>query len=152
MQALLALIGSIATGEASEALARARQSAMIYLVAAILLVLGLVFLLIAAFIALAREIGALQTSLWFGGGFFIIGLLVILLHRLAAKARARRIARQRQAEIKTVVSTAAVTLLPALLASRTGSIAILAPLAAALGYGVWKENSRRRPDVRSRQD
>ena len=152
MQVLLSLIGSIATGEATDALARARRAAATYLLAAILLVLGLVFLLIAAFIASAREIGALEASLWFGGGFLVVGLLIVLIHRLASKARARRIARKRQSEIKSVVSAAAVALVPALLASRTGSLAILAPLAATLGYGVWKENSRRRPHDRPHQD
>lgn len=152
MQVLLSLIGSIATGEATDALARARRAAATYLLAAILLVLGLVFLLIAAFIASARKIGALEASLWFGGGFLVVGLLIVLIHRLASKARARRIARKRQSEIKSVVSAAAVALVPALLASRTGSLAILAPLAATLGYGVWKENSRRRPHDRPHQD
>ena len=152
MQVLLSLIGAIATGEATDALARARRAAVIYLLAAILLTLGLVFLLIAAFVALAREIGALEASLWFGGGFLIVGFLLVLVHRLASKARARRIARKRQSEIKSVVGTAAVALVPALLASRTGSLAVLAPLAAVLGYGVWKENARRRPGSRPYED
>lgn len=152
MQALLALIGTIASGEASDAIARARRAAMVYGLAAIFLTLGLVFLLIAAFIALAREIGTLDTSLWFGGGFVVVALVIILIHRVVSKARTRRLARQRQAEIKSIVSTAAITLIPMLLASRTGSIAVLGPLAAALGYGVWKENARRTPSDKARED
>ena len=147
MQALLALVTSIATGEASDAVARARKAAVIYLVAGLFAVGGLVFLLVAAFIATAREIGALEAALWFGGGFLLLAVVIVVTHRIVSKARARRVAQRRNEEVKAVASAAAIALLPTLLASRTGSIALLAPVLGLLGYAVYRENTRPRPGV-----
>lgn len=144
MQALLALLGSIATGEAADAVGRAKRAAIAYAICGLLLAIGLFFLLIAAFLALAYEIGALKAALWFGGGFVVVAILILVIFRIVTRMRARRIAERRQTELRSVVSTAAIALVPAMLASRTGSIALLAPIAATLGYGVWKENARRK--------
>lgn len=145
MQAVLAVIGSIVSGEALDAVARARRAAAIYAVAGLLGVIGLVFLLIAAFLAVAREVGSVNAGLWFGGGFLAVALILVIVHKIRSGIRARRIARRRKDETRTIVSTAAVALLPALLASRTGSLALLVPAVGALAYAVYRENSARRP-------
>ena len=154
MASLLAVIGSIVSGEARDAVGRAQRAAMIYLVAGLLGLAGLIFLLIAAFIAVAREIGALPAALWFGGGFLGLAVVIVAVHRIAAGIRARKAALRRKEETRTIVGTAAVALLPALLASRTGSIALLAPAIAALAYAVYRENTASRrdpPDDRPQQ-
>lgn len=144
MQALLAVIGSIVSGEALDAVARARRAAIIYALAGLLGFAGLVFLLVAAFLATAREIGGVNAGLWFGGGFIALAVILVVIHKISAGIRARRIARRRKDETRTIVSTAAVALLPALLASRTGSIALLVPAVGALAYAVYRENAHRR--------
>lgn len=145
MQSLLALVTSIASGEALDAVARAKKAAVIYLIAGLLGAFGVIFLLVAGFIATAQEIGALEAALWFGGVFLGLAILIILSHRVVSSIRARRIAKRRNEEAKSIASAAAIALLPALLASRKGSIALVAPMIGLLSYAVYRENTRPGP-------
>ena len=141
MQALASLIGSIVSGEASDAIGRARRAAIIYLLAGLLVLSGAGFLIAAGYMAAAREIGALPAALWFGGGFILLALILLGADRLVARSRAKREARRRREETRAVVSAAAIALLPALLASsRARGLALVLPAVAALAYGVWREN------------
>lgn len=147
MQALASLIGSIVSGEASDAIGRARRAAIVYALSGVLVLCGAGFLVAAGYMALARKIGALPAALWFGSGFILLALILIGVDRLAARTRARREARRRREETRAVVSAAAVALLPALLASsRARGLALTLPAAAALAYGVWRENKPRGDD------
>ncbi len=143
MPALISLITAIVSGEASEAVAKARRAALVYALAGLLLLLGAGFLLAAGFIAVADEIGTLPATLWFGGGFILVALLLVAIDRLAARSRAKREAQRRREEARAIASAAAVALLPTLLASRARGLALIFPVAAALAYGVWRENAPR---------
>lgn len=141
MQPLASLIGSIISGETLEVIGRARRAAIIYAIAGLLFLCGAGFLVAAGFIAVAREIGTLPATLWFGGGFLVVAIALIVIDRLAARARTRRDAKRRREETRAVVSAATIALLPALLASsRVRGIGLVLPVAAALAYGVWREN------------
>lgn len=148
MQALVSLVAAIASGEALNAVARARRAALVYALAGLLLLVGVFFLLVAGFIATAREIGAIPAALWFGGGFVVLALLLVGIDRLAARSRAKRETKRRREEARAVASAAAVAILPTLLASRAGGLALIFPAAAALAYGVWRENAPRGRDDR----
>lgn len=142
---LSSLIASVVSGEASEAVGRARRAVILYALAGLLVLCGAGFLLGAAFVTVAREIGTVPAALWFGGGFVLLALLLIVGQRIAASAGARRAEKRRQAEMAAVASAAAFAILPTLLSSRQGRSAFLvAPLLAALGYAVWRENAPRR--------
>lgn len=144
MQALASLIGSIVSGEASEAVGRARRAAILYALAGLLVLTGAGFLVAAGYMTAARQIGALNASLWFGGGFIALALILIGVSRLASRARAASEAKRRREEKRAIVSAATLALLPAVLASsRTRGLALVVPAIAALAYGVWREN---RPD------
>jgi len=149
VQALASLIGAIVSGEASEAIGRARRTAMVYALAGLLLLCGAGFLVGAGFVAAAREIGTVAAALWFGGGFVVLALLLVGVDRLATRSRARREAQRRREEARAVASAAAIALLPTLLASRARGLALILPAAAALAYGVWRENT---PHDGDRQD
>lgn len=144
MQALVSVIAAIAAGEASEAVARARRAAMLYAAAALFLLVGAVFLLLAGFIVAARELGPVPAALWFGGGFILLGLILLAVKTIGGRARAKRDAKRRRDEARAVAGAAAVALLPTLLASRARGLALIFPAAAALAYGVWRENAPRR--------
>ena len=149
MQALVSLIAAIVSGEASEAVARARRTAIVYALAGLLALCGVGFLVGAGFVAAARVLGTVEAALWFGGGFVALALLLVAIDRLSARARAKREAQRRREEAKAVASAAALALLPTLLASRARGLALIFPAAAALAYGVWRENAPRdrgRPD------
>lgn len=147
MQALASLIGSVVSGEASDAIGRARRTALLYLIAGLLLLCGAGFLVAAGFMSVARQIGTLPASLWFGGGFVALALVLVFIDRLTMRARAANIARRRREETRAVASAATIALLPALLASsRARSIALGVPALAALAYGIWRENRPRGGD------
>jgi len=142
---LTTLITGLVSGEAAESLGRMRKALVMYIIAGVLLLCGVTFLLLAAFIAAARRFGAIEAALGFGGAFVLIALLVLLIHRLSARSKAKKAAHRRQSEMAAVASAAAVAALPTLLSSSKGrSAALLAPALAALGWAIWRENTRTR--------
>lgn len=143
---LASLIASVVSGEASDAVARTRRALVVYALAALLVLCGAGFLLAAGFVAIAREIGTVPAALWFGGGFVLLAVVVVAVHRISARVKARRAAARRQTEMKAVASAAALALLPTLLAGRGRSLVLIGPAVAALAYAVWRENASRKGD------
>lgn len=143
MQTLASLIASVVSGEASETVAAARRAAIVYALAGLFFLCGLGFLLGAGFMILAREIGTVAAALWTGGGFILVGLVVVLVQRISARARARQAARRRSSEVAALASAAAFAALPAMLAGRGRALALAGPLLAGLAYAVYRENRPR---------
>ena len=92
---LATLIASVLSGEATEALGRVRRKIVAYLIAGLLAACGVGFFIGAGTIALAREVGAVSAALWIGGAFVLIAVLVLIVHRIMTRVRARRVAFQR---------------------------------------------------------
>lgn len=141
MGALASLIASIVSGEASEAVARARRKAIVYLAAGLFCLCGVSFLIVAGFIAAAREIGAVESALAFAGGFIVVAFLLLGISSITAKARERRVARRRKSEARALAGAAAFAMLPTLLASRKAGLALVVPAVAALAWAVMRENT-----------
>ena len=139
----LSFLIALLTGEAAEAAARARKSAVDYALAALAAGFGFVFLMIAAFVFVAQnlEMGALATALIFGGAFVLLALLVLLYHRLTTGARVRRARLRRQRDMTKIMSSVAFAALPSLLARKGGFATLLIPALAALGYAIYRENA-----------
>lgn len=142
---LAPLITGVVTGEAAIAAKRAKAAVGAYAMAAILVLIGVGFLLVAAYVATARKIGPLDAALALGGGFLAVGLLIVLLHRIGAARRARRDAERRAREATAIGSATAAALVPALLGSRHGLTVLVLLGAAATGYTIFRENTRPRP-------
>ena len=68
MQALVSLIAAIVSGEASEAVARARRTAIVYALAGLLALCGAGFLVGAGFVAAARVLGTVEAA-WTATGW-----------------------------------------------------------------------------------
>ena len=145
MGALVSLISALASGEAMAALQRARMTAILYGLAAILALCGVGFLIGAAYVWLAARYGPLATSLGFGIGFLVVAGLILVAHKLTTRMRSRRRARRRQADMTAVGITAALALLPALAKSKGGLGAIVAPALAVVAYAIYRENAKPRP-------
>lgn len=79
---------------------------------------GLVFLLIAGFIALGDVVGPIYAALIFGGGFLLLALAVYLGSRIGESRHRREVVKKRRSsETGAFVTTAALTALPVLLRS-----------------------------------
>lgn len=144
---LARLVAAVTAGEFTAYLAGLRQRLIFYALAAIFALCGIGFFIGAGYIATERRIGGFYASIWFGVGFIILAILTFVILRIVSAARARRAARRRGADVRALAGTAAIALLPALL-SRS-PLLVLAPLAAVLGYGIYRENSGsdRDPDI-----
>lgn len=150
MQSLASLIASVVSGEASETVAAARRTAIAYALAGLFFLCGLGFLVGAGFVTLAREIGTVAAALWVGGGFIVVGLVVMAVHRIGARTRAKQAARRRHSEVAALASAAAFAALPAMLAGRGRALALAGPLLAGLAYAVYRENRPRTGEEHAR--
>lgn len=147
---LASLIASMATGEIMDAIRRARSAAVAYLLAGVAVLIGVGFLIAAAFSWIASIYGTVYTALGFGGVFILLAIIVIVAHRMSERSQ-KRLAQQRRAhDMKAMAQTAAMIIVPAIIA-RGGVGGLAAPLIALLGYGIYRENRprggtrRRRP-------
>jgi hypothetical protein len=138
---LASLIATFLSGEALDAVRRARATAIIYVVVAMLALTGIGFLIGAAYIAIARRYGNFEAALAFGIAFILIAVLVLLVRRIAMSIRRSR-RKRRAVDLATIAGTAAVTALPLLLRSRAG---LIAPLIALAAYVIYRENWKDRP-------
>ena len=132
------LIVGLATGEATSMVRRARPAVVAYLAAAVLACIGLVFLLLAAWIFLARRLGPIEAALWFGGVFVVLAAATLIVHRLVAGARARTAARQRTRDLAAVAATTTVAAIPAMARSRGGLGALAVGVAALGGFALYR--------------
>ena len=143
---LASLIAGFASGETLNALRRARRAAVFYLVAGLFIAVGIIFLLIAAFIWTAHRYGSVKAALWFGAGFVVAAIITLLIQKLTAETRAKRIARKRSSEFTTMAAASALAVLPTLMRGRVGLGALALPAAAFVAYAIYRENRpKRRP-------
>lgn len=143
---LASLISALASGEAIAMLHRARTAAIIYAIAALMVLCGLGFLVGAAYIWTAGRYGPIAASLGFGIGFLAIAGFVLLVYWLSAGARARRRARRRNADMRAIGITAALAALPVLLKGKSGLGVVLGPAIALAAYAIYRENAQPGPD------
>lgn len=142
---LASLLASLASGETVVALRRARRAAIIYLFVGLFVMCGVGFLLGALYIWLAARYGSFETALGFGVAFIVLALIILLVDRLTAHSRAVKAAERRKSDFTAVGVAAALAILPNLVRSRAGAGVLIAPLLAAAGYMIYRENRRPRP-------
>lgn len=132
MRGLLPIITAFASGELHEGVRRAKRNAIFY---AVVLFFGLIvvaFALVAAQIFLAGLYGALAAALIIAGVALVLLITACVAMRIAT-ARDRRRARERRHTNVSLYTTAALTLIPYMLRSRT-TLLLGVPLAAIAGY------------------
>lgn len=139
---LASLLASLASGETLQAVRRARRAAIAYLLAGVAGLLGVGFLIGALYIFLSERYGRLETAIGFGIGFIVLALLILLVHILMAKSRAKRAAERRKSDLTAMGIAAAIAALPTLARSRVGLGALLAPALAVVAYTIYRENSK----------
>lgn len=139
---LAPLIAAFASGEAGLAIERAKRAAGAYALALVFVLLGAGFLLIAAYIQIARMVGPVYAALGFGIVFVVIGVVVIALHSAQARRERRRIAEKRRTDFVGLGATAAIAALPSFLKGRrgraTGVAAALSPVVLSVAYALYQ--------------
>ncbi len=121
---------------------RAKRAAIAYAIFLVFALLGAVFLLGAAYIQLARMYGPLTAALGLGIGFLVIGVLVLVVHLVKARAEQRRIAAKRKTDVMGLGATAAIAALPSLIQGRrgkaAGAAAAVAPIVLGVAYALYR--------------
>ncbi|UJW87115.1 hypothetical protein [Devosia sp. SL43] len=101
---------------------------------------GLVFLLVAGFIALSDLVGSIYAALIFAGSFLLLALAVYLGSRIGeSRHRREAVKKRRSSETSAFVTTAALTALPVLL--RSPLVRTLGLPAAAIAAFLLVRNS-----------
>lgn len=143
---LSSLVGAFLSGEAAGAARRARRAAIVYVFAAIAILTGLAFLVGAAYAAAAQSFGTVEAAIAFGVVFIVLGAAAVGIHSISSRSRKRERAGRRSADMATIASVAAVSLLPALLRApslmrgKAGLASLIGPALAILAYGIYREN------------
>jgi high-affinity Fe2+/Pb2+ permease len=137
---LATLLASIATGELAKSVRRVRAAVVAYAIAGAALLCGVGFLIGAGFVASAARYGSFNSALGFAVGFLVLGLFIIVFHRISSRVHARRAAERRAGDLRGYAGAAAVALLPVLMKSKPGLVGLLAPILAAAAYAIYKEN------------
>lgn len=134
------LLAAILSGEAAGMARRAKNAAVIYVVAVLCIAIGLGFFLAALFIWLADEFGSLWTALGFGAAFFLIAGIVLLIHAIRSKRASKIASERRRSSFATLAATAAASALPSILRGRATPLAVaVVPLVAFLAYS-WLQH------------
>lgn len=124
---------------------RVRTLMVVYAVVGALTLTGLIFLLVAAYLALAQFIGAIYSALAIAVVMLLIAGIMLLAIRMGESRRRREIAqRRRSSEAGAFATTAALTALPAVIRSPT--LRLLALPAAAAAAFVLVRNARKGKD------
>lgn len=111
-------IASMLGVEVNELVARLRQDALVWGVVGALVLVAVVFLLVAANVALAHQIGPLYAPLAIAAVAALVAAIVYFVHvSNVARTRRREAEQRRAAERTALITTAATTALPLLLRS-----------------------------------
>lgn len=138
------LVASLLAGETAVAIRRLKSALAVYAFCAVLVFLAIIFVLMAAYVAAARELGPVTAALGFAIVFLLIAAVVYAVHRLQAAAAARRATRRRRVEVGTLTGVAAAAALPLVLSGRWRILGLLGPAAAAAGYAIYKDHQAQR--------
>ena len=138
---LAALLGF----EVEEITDRVKRMIVVNAVMGLFAALTVIFLLVAGFLALAAELGAIYAALIFAGVFFVIAAGIFIGMQISDAKRKRRTAeKRRSSETSAFVATAALTALPVLLKSpliRSVGLPLAAVIAAAMFIGKSRDDT-----------
>jgi len=152
LKLLTPLLTSLAAGEVGLVVSRAKQSAIFTAIIAILVVVGIIFLLVAAHIGLAEHFGPLMAALIIAGSAFALAILAYIAMKIAAASARQRQQERAKVDTSALLTIAALAAAPMLLRSRA-LLMLAVPLAALGGLSlVGKKKRRRRRDDRSAGD
>lgn len=114
--------------------ARIRNTIIVNVVMLGLALVGVAFLLVAGFLALAELYGPIYAALILAGLFLVLALAVYLGTRIGERRHRRQVTEKRRStETSAFVTTAALTALPVMLKSPMGR-ALALPAAAIAAY------------------
>lgn len=119
LKLLTPLLTSLAAGEVGLAVNRVKRSAIFLSIIGVLGTIGAVFLLVAAYIALAERYGDLRAALYIGGGAIALALVLYIIMKITDAIIRKRQRDRAKNDTSALLAIAAVAAAPMLLRSRS---------------------------------
>jgi hypothetical protein len=143
LKLLTPLLTSLAAGEVGLAVSRAKRSAIFTAVIAILAAIGVIFLLIAAYIVLAERYGEMYSALILAGCAFGLAILTYIIMKISEAAAKKRQRERAKIDTSALLTIAALAAAPAVLRSRT-LLMLAVPVIAFSGLSLLTKKKKRR--------
>jgi chromate transport protein ChrA len=149
LKLLAPLLTSVAAGEVGLAINRLKRSAVFACVIAVLAAIGVIFLVVAAYIALAERYGEMQASLILAGSAFGLAIITYIVMKIVERAARNRQRERAKVDTSALLTVAALAAAPIVLRSRA-LMMLAVPLVALGGLSLLKKpktkTKRRRPE------
>lgn len=147
LKLLTPLLTSLAAGEVGLAVSRAKRSAIFMTVIAILAAIGVIFLLVAAYITLTERYGAMYSALILAGCAFGLAILAYIIMKFSDATARKRQRERTKVDTSTLLTIAALAAAPAVLRSRA-LLMLAVPVVAFGGLSLLTGKKKRRPSAR----
>ena len=139
---------SVAAGEVGLAINRLKRNAMFLGVIAALATIGLIFLLVAAYIALAERYGEMHASLTLAGSAFGLALIAYIIMKMVERAARKRQSERAKVDTSALLTIAALAAAPVVLRSR----ALMMLAVPIVAFGGLSLLTKTKPKRRSPKD
>jgi chromate transport protein ChrA len=148
LKLLAPLLTSVAAGEVGLVINRLKRSAVFAGIIAVLAIIGVIFLVVAAYIALAERYGEMHASLILAGSAFGLAIITYIVMNIVERAARNRQRERTKVDTSALLTVAALAAAPVVLRSRA-LMMLAVPLVAFGGLSLLtkpKRKKRRRPE------
>lgn len=135
------LITGLIGTEVSVMAARAKRNAILYAIIICAALIGVIFLLVAAYHALSFSVGPVHAGLLLAAAFFAVAIVAFIINRILESAQKRRQElRRAQIDSNALLTAAALTAVPTVL--KRPLLAVALPIIGLVAYELL---SRKKP-------
>lgn len=144
LKLLAPLLTSLAAGEVGLAVNRAKRSAVFLSIIGVLAAIGVIFLLVAGYIALSERYGELRAALYLGGGALALAIILYIIMKISDGIMRKRQRDRAKVDTSALMTIAALAAAPMVLRSRL-LLALAVPVVAFGGLSLLGKKPARRP-------
>lgn len=144
LKLLAPLLTSLAAGEVGLAVNRAKRSAIFLSIIGVLAAIGVIFLLVAGYIALSERYGELRAALYLGGGALALAIILYIIMKISDGIMRKRQRERAKVDTSALMTIAALAAAPMVLRSRL-LLALAVPVVAFGGLSLLGKKPARRP-------
>lgn len=141
---LASFFALLASGQIGFLKQRVKTAAIAYGAAALAVLVGAVFLIHAAYLVTAERVGPTAAALYFGVGFILLAIAIIIVFKIVAAMQRRAQRRRLAADRSAMAGASAMAMLPVLISRKGGMSAALVALAGLAGFAAYR--ALRNPD------
>lgn len=135
---LARFLALLASGEIGFLKRRVKTAVIGYGAAALAALAGAVFLVYAGFLGTAEQVGPTVAALYFGVGFVLLAVAIIVVFKIVAAMQRRAQRRRLAADRSAMAGASAMAMLPVLISRKGGMSVALVALAGLAGFAAYR--------------